>query len=73
MVNVTHDRHHGRARHRLSVVNAFLKQVVLDRVLFEHYRRVAEFFDDDGGRILIDDLVDGHHRSNIHHGLDEIG
>ena len=72
VIHMSHDRNHGRTWYRLPVVGGFLNQLILDRVLFEHHRLVAELFDNDGGGILVDDLVYGNHGSEIHHCLDEL-
>jgi len=76
MVDVAHDSHHGRAR-------------LQDDVLLVHFLRfgkqgirivelgglgdVSHFLDHDHRGLLVEDLVDGDHRSELHQHLDHFG
>ncbi len=75
MVDMAHDRDHGRARNRIGRSGGFLDrldQLILDRRLFQRLRGMPHLFDDEGCRVLIEDLVDRDHHAHLHEGLDDL-
>ena len=53
MIDVPHDRHNRRARHLLAGHFELTENVLLDSAFLDRLRRMAHFFHDENGRILI--------------------
>ena len=73
MVDVAHDRHHGRARLGLHALVGSLRQVGLRIFELRRPRLVPHFLDDDHRRLLVEDLVDRGHGAELHQHLDHLG
>ena len=74
MVDVAHDRHDRRTRglrslHRLLV----LGDVRLGIVQLGSLRLVTHLLDEDDRGLLVEHLVDGDHRTQLHQRLDHLG
>ncbi len=73
VINMAHDCNNRRPR--LAVARVVLDtgaQVELHIRGGGKLRRVAEFLDDELGRLLIDGLVDGRHNAELHQRLDDL-
>ena len=74
VVHVAHDGDHGRTRQHLGVLHCrFLVGKGFRIVQRRHHRLVAQFFDHDHGRVLVQGLVDGGHLAQLHELLDDLG
>ena len=73
MVDMAHDRDHRRTRQqaRRIVLQAF--QTQLDVGFADALQAMAEFGDDQLGRILVEPLVDRRHDPHFHQGFDDVG
>ena len=73
MIDVAHDRHHGRARQQfIGRLGGGDRQLRLGAVRTRVLDDVAHLCDHDGGGVTIEHLVDGHHAAELHQGLDNL-
>ena len=73
MVDVTHDRHHRRARHSLAFIGCFVgKQLFIN--VGRRYRLgdMTKLFYHQSSRVLIDHLVNRHHGAHVEQHLDDL-
>src|SRR6185312_9338098 len=72
MVDVSHDRHHGRTRLQGSF-SLIALQILLDLVFPEHLGRMTELLDYQHRGVLVDRLVDRGHHAHVHEHFDDLG
>src|SRR5690606_25925874 len=73
VVHVAHDGDHRSAGDFLTLVLHGLGQAVLEIAFLDLLDLVTHVFGDDGGGVLIQYLVDGHHGAVLEHVLDDFG
>ena len=67
MIDVTHDSDHRWSRNQLGSLCTFvLDDVCLGIIELGGLRRVAHFLDQDDRRLLIENLIDRDHRTELH-------
>src|SRR5690606_31514949 len=73
VVNVTHDGHDRRAADFFTFVVHGHDQTIFQVAFLDLLDLVAHVFSQDGGGVLIQHLVDGHHVAVLEHVLDNFG
>ncbi|GIX22157.1 MAG: hypothetical protein KatS3mg121_0940 [Gammaproteobacteria bacterium] len=73
VVDVAHDGHHRRPRHRLAVVLDVHREALLGRGRVHGDGLVTHFLHHQHRGVLVERLVDGRHHPHAHQGLDQLG
>ena len=73
VIDMAHDRDHGRPRQFLDDRAIDALDIGLDLVVTEELGGVAHLLDHQHGGVLVDGLVDGGHQTQVHHDLDDFG
>ena len=73
VVDVAHHCHHRRPGFGLAINGAAGLQQILGTFGPAFLDRVAQLRHDNGGRVAVEHLIDGHHRAEFHQGLDDLG
>ncbi len=72
VVDMTHDGDDRRSRDFLAIFPGFGNQFALDVLRLGRARLMAHFLGHKNGGFLVQRLVDGHHRTHVHQGLDQL-
>ena len=73
MINVTHDGDDRRTRRLIILVNQFIFKRLFDGVDVEHLDPMTKLLDNEGGRFLVNRLIDGLHFTQRHQRLHDVG
>ncbi len=73
VVDMTHDGDHGRPRDLLArLYLLFREQLLVDVLGRDRLGDMTEFLDHQRGGVLVDNLVDRHHRAHVEEHLDDL-
>ena len=73
MIDMTHDRDHGRPWQFFDDRAIDPLDIGLDLVVAEELGGMTHLLDHQNRRFLVDRLIDGGHQAEVHHDFDDFG